>query len=120
MPSAVPTMQDGAPPPVPARRLRRLIAAALLASGAGALGVAQLSDDAAPAAADAYGARFHLTVQSDERRERAVCEHVACPAAADPAAIPRRESVHRTRTFTLVWSARVPADAAAPPPTTSP
>jgi len=115
MPSATPTTRDRASVPTRARRLRRVLAGALLASGAGALGVAHLSAGAEPAADDAYGARFHFSVHSEERRERAVCEHVACPTGADPTAIPRRESVHRTRTVTLSWSARVPADATAAP-----
>jgi hypothetical protein len=115
MPFATSTTRDRASVPARAHRLRRVLAGALLASGAGALGVAHVSAGAEPTADDAYGARFRFTVHSEERRERAVCEHVACPTDAAPAAIPRRESVHRTRTVTLSWSARVPADATAAP-----
>ena len=98
------------------RRLRRVLVAATLASGAGALGVARIGGGAESADGGTSGHRLYLSLQSDDRLERAACEHVACPPAGTGGAIPRRESVQRTRSITLVWSAPTRTLEATPPP----
>ena len=111
-----------APPvagPLVLSRRRRLVRslAALLAAGAGTAGFLLAADEASGEGPATAAPRLYLSVQSEDRKEWAVCEHGPCPTAPG-VATPRREQVHRTRSITFVWSSPVRAatpPAAAPP-----
>ena len=100
-------------------RRRRLVRslAALVAAGAGTAGFLLAADDASGEGATTAAPRVYLSVQSEDRREWAVCEHGPCPTVPG-VATPRREQVHRTRSITFVWSS--PVRAATTPAAASP
>lgn len=111
-----------APPivgPLVLSRRRRLVRAlaALVAAGVGAAGFLLAADDASGEGGTTAAPRLYLSVQSEDRKEWAVCEHGPCPTAPG-VATPRREQVHRTRSITFVWSSPLRA-ATAPAATTA-
>ena len=94
-----------------ARRLRRVVAATLLATsvGAGTVALAHAGSDGAANARDGRR-QLRVTLHVEDRRELSLCAAEGCPAGAS--VLPRREKVHRVRTFTLSWA--TPAAAPAP------